>query len=68
MAVNPKAVATWGLLGEAAGVFTQIIDEMTVTVSAATPLSVELEAGSGSPPLTVDLEAAEIRVELSDEP
>lgn len=54
MAINPKALASWGLLAEAGGGSTQVIGEMDITVSAAEPL-------------VVDLEAAEIDVELSDE-
>jgi len=53
MAVTPKAVASWGLLSEAGGE-TQIISEMEITVAAAEPLA-------------VDLEAAEISVELGDD-
>ena len=67
MALNLKALASWGLLGEAGGGSTQVIKEMQVTVSDAAPLAVELEAGSGSEPLAVELGTAEISVELSDE-
>jgi hypothetical protein len=42
MAVNPKAVASWGLLAESGGV--QVIHEMEMVVAAAEPLPVELEA------------------------
>ena len=68
MAINLKALASWGLLAEAGGGSTQVINEMQVTVSDAAPLAVELEAGSDSEPLAVELGTAEISVELSDEP
>ena len=67
MALNLKALASWGLLGEAGGGSTQVINEMQVTVSDAAPLAVELKAGSGSEPLAVELGTAEISVELTDE-
>jgi hypothetical protein len=67
MAINLKALASWGLLAEAGGGSTQVINEMQVTVSDAVPLAVELEAASGFAPLAVELEAAEISVALSDE-
>jgi hypothetical protein len=56
VAVIPKAVASWGLLGEggAAGGATQVITEMEIMVA-------------GDKPLSVELAAAEISVELSDE-
>jgi hypothetical protein len=56
MAVIPKAMASWGLLGEggAGGGATQVITEMEISVAA-------------DKPLTVGLAAAEISVELSDE-
>jgi hypothetical protein len=56
MAVIPKAMASWGLLGEgaAAGGATQVITGMEVTMAA-------------DEPLTVELAAADISVELSDE-
>ena len=66
MALNPKAVASWGLLGEAGGSHTQIINEMQIIVSDAAPLAVELEAGSGYELLAVSLSTAEISVELRD--
>ncbi len=47
MAVNPKAVASWGLLAEgggAGGQVTQVIQEVEVRVAADPPLAVELEA------------------------
>ena len=47
MAVSPKAVASWGLLADAGGGIiqvTQVIQEMEVTLAAAAPLAVELEA------------------------
>ncbi len=40
MAVNPKAVASWGLRAEA----TQIVSEMAITLAADEPLVVDLEA------------------------
>jgi hypothetical protein len=49
MAVNPKAVASWGLLSEAGGgtiQVTQVIQEMEVRLGAAEPLAVELEAAA----------------------
>jgi hypothetical protein len=67
MAINLKALASWGLLGETGGGFTQVINEMLVIVSAATPLVVELETGSGSEPLAVSLSTAGISVELRDD-
>jgi hypothetical protein len=66
MAVDPKAVASWGLLGEAGGSYTQVIDEMQIIVSDAAPLAVELEAESGAELLAVSLSTAEISVELRD--
>ncbi|MFA5111104.1 MAG: hypothetical protein WC443_06855 [Desulfobaccales bacterium] len=54
MAVNPKAIASWGLLAEAGGGTTQVITELEVSVAAEAPL-------------TVELEAEEISVELRDE-
>jgi hypothetical protein len=56
MAVIPKAMASWGLLGAggAAGGATQVITAMEITVAA-------------DKPLTVELAGAEISVELSDE-
>ncbi len=47
MAVNPRAVASWGLLSEAGGgviQVTQVLQEVEVKVAAAEPLAVELEA------------------------
>jgi hypothetical protein len=58
MAVNPKAVASWGLLADAAGGYirvTQVLQEVEVTVAAAEPLALTLDA-------------AEISVELRDGP
>jgi hypothetical protein len=66
MAINLKALASWGLLGEVGGSYTQVINEMQVIVSDAAPLAVELEAGSGSELLAVSLSTAEISVELRD--
>jgi hypothetical protein len=57
MAISPKALASWGLLSDAGGgiiQLTQVVKEMEVTVAAAEPLAVELEA-------------AEISVELRDD-
>ena len=54
MAVSPKALASWGLLAEPGGGSTQVINEMEIVVAAAEPLAVELEA-------------AEISVELRDD-
>ena len=67
MALNLKALASWGLLGEEGGGSTQVIHEMQVSVSDAASLAVELEAGSGSEPLAVELSAAEICVALSED-
>jgi hypothetical protein len=67
MAINLKALASWGLLAEAGGGFTQVINEMQVTVSDAAPLAVELGAGSACQILAVELSAAEICVALSDD-
>jgi hypothetical protein len=66
MALNLKALASWGLWGEAGGSYTQVINEMQIIVSDAAPLAVELEAGSGFEPLAVSLSTAEISVELRD--
>jgi hypothetical protein len=54
MAVSPKALASWGLLAEPGGGSTQVIQEMEIVVAAAEPLAVELSA-------------AEITVELSED-
>ncbi len=43
MAINPKALASWGLLSEASGGATQVITEMEIEVAADAPLSLELE-------------------------
>jgi len=57
MAVNPKAVASWGLLAPAGvgggGDITQIIEGLEVSLASLEPLEVTLEA-------------TEITVELSD--
>jgi hypothetical protein len=54
MAISPKALASWGLLSDTAGGgATQIIRELEITLAADEPLPVELEA-------------AEMSVELSD--
>jgi hypothetical protein len=67
MALNPKALASWGLLGEAGGSYTQVINEMQIIVSDAAPLAVELETGSDSELLAASLSTAEISVELRDD-
>ena len=57
MAVSPKALTSWGLLSDAPGGIiqvTQVVKEIEVTLAAAEPLAVELEA-------------AEISVQLSDD-
>ena len=54
MAVSPKALASWGLSPDGGGNVTRVIQEMEIAVAAAGPL-------------TVELEAAEISVELSDD-
>jgi hypothetical protein len=57
MAISPKALASWGLLSDSGGGIiqvTQVLKEMEVTLAAGEPLAVELEA-------------AEISVELSDD-
>ena len=66
MALNLKALASWGLLGEASGGYTQVINEMQIIVSDAAPLAVELKAGADFEPLAVSLSTAEISVELRD--
>ena len=53
MAINLKALVSWGLLGEAGGSYTQVINEMEVIVSDAAPLAVSLST-------------AEISVELRE--
>ena len=57
MAISPKALASWGLLSDTGGGIiqvTQVLQEMDVTLAAGEPLAVELEA-------------AEISVELRDD-
>ena len=54
MAINPKALASWGLLSEPGGGATQVITEMEIEVAAEAPL-------------TVELETAELSVELRDD-
>jgi len=54
MAISPKALASWGLLAEAGGGSTQVISQMEITVAAGKPLAVELET-------------AEISVELRED-
>jgi hypothetical protein len=49
MAINPKAMASWGLLSEVGGgviQVTQVIQEMEVRLGPAEPLAVELEAAA----------------------
>jgi len=56
MAISAPALASWGLLSDSSGgvvQVTQVLQEMEVTLAAGEPLAVELEA-------------AEIRVQLSD--
>ena len=55
MAINPKALASWGLLGEAGGSYTQVTRRWRLT------------RGGQREPLAVELSAAEISVELSDD-
>jgi hypothetical protein len=57
MAVNPKAVASWGLLSDAGGGIikvTQVLQEVEVTLAAAAPLAVNLEAAAISVTLSDD--------------
>ena len=57
MAIIPKALASWGLMSDTGGGIiqvTQVLREMEVTLTAGEPLAVELEA-------------AEISVQLSDD-
>ena len=57
MAISPKALASWGLLSDTGGGSTQVIQvihEMEIVVAAGEPLAVELET-------------AEISVELRDD-
>ena len=57
MAISAKALASWGLLSDSGGGIiqvTQVLQEMEVTLAAGEPLAVELEA-------------AEISVELRDD-
>lgn len=57
MAISPKTLASWGLLSDTGGGIiqvTQVLQEMEVTLAAGEPLAVELEA-------------AEISVELRDD-
>ena len=47
MAISPKALASWGLLSDPDGGIiqvTQILQEMEITLAAGEPLAVELEA------------------------
>jgi hypothetical protein len=57
MAISAKTLASWGLLSDSGGGIiqaTQILQEMEVTLA-------------GGEPLAVELEAAEISVQLSDD-
>ena len=57
MAISPKALASWGLLSDTGGGIiqvTQVLQEMEVTLAVGEPLVVELET-------------AEISVELRDD-
>lgn len=57
MAISPKALASWGLMSDSGGGIiqvTQVLREMEVTLAAGEPLAVELET-------------AEISVELRDD-
>jgi hypothetical protein len=57
MAISPKALASWGLLSDTGGGIiqvTQVLQKMEVTLAADEPLAVELET-------------AEISVELRDD-
>jgi hypothetical protein len=57
MAISPKALTSWGLLSDSGGGIiqvTKVLQEMEVTLA-------------GSEPLTVELETAEISVELRDD-
>ena len=54
MAMSPKAVASWGLLADSGGGSTQIIHEMEIEVAAPEPLALELEAAEISLELSAD--------------
>lgn len=57
MAVSPKTLASWGLLSDSGGgiiYVTQILREMELTLA-------------GGEPLAVELETAEISVELKED-
>ena len=57
MAISPKALASWGLLSDTGGGIIQVtlvLQEMEVRLTAGEPLAVELET-------------AEISVELRDD-
>jgi hypothetical protein len=57
MAVSPRTLASWGLLSDSGGGIiqvTQVLQEMEVTLA-------------GGEPLAVELETAEISVELRDD-
>jgi hypothetical protein len=53
MALNPKAIASWGLLAPPVERITQVVEGAAVTLEVLEPLAVELAA-------------AEITVELND--
>ena len=57
MAISAKALASWGLLSDTGGGIiqvTQVLREIEITLAAGEPLAVELET-------------AEISVQMSDE-
>jgi hypothetical protein len=57
MAVSPRTLASWGLMSDSGGGIiqvTQVLQEMEVTLA-------------GGEPLAVELETAEISVELRDD-
>jgi hypothetical protein len=57
MAISPKALASWGLLSDSGGGIiqvTQVLREVEVSLT-------------GGEPLAVELEAAEISVELRED-
>jgi hypothetical protein len=54
MAISPKTLASWGLLAEPGEGPTQVIAEMAITMAAAEPLIVELEAAAISVELRED--------------
>lgn len=54
MAISPKGVASWGLLADSGEGSTQVIQEMEIVVAAPEPLAVELEAAEISLELSAD--------------